>query len=119
MRRRHIGLKTKLAATLLMMRDKLGFSYITYNDAKMMTEDEVIAKFHFDHGILHAIDPIDEFWNLTPRLIAEHREKSRKDIAIVAKVKRLEKARMELTRPSRIGRRWPSRPFPKRGSKRR
>lgn len=83
-KRAHLSLKTKLAAALLALGD------IPYLDAKAMTTDQIISLYNFDHGILHAIEPIDEFWNLTPRLRAEHRQKSRRDVAVVAKVRRLE-----------------------------
>jgi hypothetical protein len=84
-RRKYISFKTKLASALI----EIGA--IPHEHAKLMTEDQVLSLFQFDHGILHAIDPIDEFWNLTPRFIAPHRIKSHRDTAIVAKVKRIEK----------------------------
>ena len=90
-----------------------------------MTADQVISLFVFDHGILHAISPINEPYNLTPRLIAEHREKTRRDIAIVAKVKRLERKYSVLPAPGtnaylpskqklKPKRKWPSRKIPSR-----
>lgn len=91
-KRRRITLKDKLASAL---RELLR---IPYDDAKQMTADQVISLVHFDHGILHAVDPVDDHWNLTPRLIAPHREKSRKDTGIVAKVRRLTKDQEEFQR---------------------
>ncbi len=41
--------------------------------------------------MLHCMDGSDLWWNLSPRLRAEHAEKSRRDTAIAAKVKRLER----------------------------
>lgn len=84
-----------------------------------MTAEQIISLYQFDHGILHAIEPIDEPWNLTPRLIAPHREKSRKDTAIVAKVKRLDKmvawSRIVIGKPKRkrppSKYKWPKRKF--------
>jgi hypothetical protein len=83
MKRKRLSLKTQLASALREL------FRLPYEDAKQMTADQVISLAHFDHGILHAIDVVDEHWNLTPRLIAEHRTKSRKDTGIVAKVRRL------------------------------
>jgi hypothetical protein len=86
-KRRHIGLEVKLAAALLAIGD------IPYEDAKQMTARDIVALYNFDHyPILHAIDPIDEPWNLVPRLIKPHRAKSAKDVGIIAKVKRLKAA---------------------------
>src|SRR5882672_6296640 len=59
-RRKHISLVTKLASALLAL------GHVRYEDAKLMTQDQIISLYQFDHGILHAIDPINEFWNLTP-----------------------------------------------------
>ena len=83
MKRAHVSLKTKLASALLAL------GHVDYSHAKGMTADQIISLYAWDHGILHAIEPIDSFWNLTPRLIAEHREKSKLDTAIVAKSKRI------------------------------
>lgn len=85
-KRKHISLKTKLASALL----ELG--HIPYADAKEMGEANFLSLWTFDHGILHGVEVNNSFWNLTPRLIVPHREKSRKDAGVVAKVKRLEKA---------------------------
>lgn len=114
-RRRKIGTKTKLAAALLML------GHIPYEDAKLMTADQIISLFHFDHGILHAFEPINEPWNLTPRLIKAHREKSRRDTSIVAKAKRIDqwaalapliqKQKKATKQPSK----WPKRKMQSRG----
>jgi hypothetical protein len=119
--RAHIGLETKLASALLAL------GHIPYNDAKQMTARQICSLYQFDHGILHAIKPINDFWNLTPRLIAPHRAKSRKDTGIVAKVKALSEEhedfrRKVLARPcgqkrERSGR-WASRKMQSRGFQR-
>src|SRR5687767_7334694 len=83
MPRAHINTTTKLASTLLARGE------IPYEHAKLISAAQLISLYQFDHGILHAIDPNNEYWNLTPRLIAPHREKSRRDTSIVAKVRRL------------------------------
>jgi hypothetical protein len=58
--------------------------------ARRVDAAEVLALFEWDHIVLHAHDGSDLWWNLDPKLVAAHREKSRKDTAIVAKVKRIE-----------------------------
>lgn len=82
-KRTHIPYPQLLAAAL---RELGG---IPYDHAKLMTAEQLISLFHRDHGILHATDPINEHWNITWRLIPEHREKSKRDTAIVAKSKRI------------------------------
>lgn len=82
--RKHINLKTKLAAALRELFE------IPHADAKCMTETQIISLAQFDHNILHGIEKVDEHWNLTPRLIAPHREKSKKDAGIVAKARRID-----------------------------
>lgn len=91
-RRAHITLRTKLASALLAL------GHIPYDDAKAMGEDNLISLYQFDHGILHGVQPNDEFWNLTPTLIRPHREKSRRDTGIVAKVKALSDDHIEFRR---------------------
>lgn len=106
--RKHIPLKTKLAAALLQMRSDDGAYLFDYEHSKMLSADQIISLFQWDHGILHAFDGSDEPWNLTPRFIGQHREKSKRDTAIVAKTKRIRGE--TCTGPSKA---IPSRPFPK------
>lgn len=87
-KRAYISWKTKYAAALLALGD------VPYIDAKEMSEDQIISLYQVDHGILHAIEPINLFWNLTPKLIAPHRIKSAGDKTIVSKSDRLMKAAM-------------------------
>src|ERR1700730_3303621 len=54
--------------------------------ARKVPAEEVLALFNFDHIVLHAFDGEDRWSNLDPKLVAPHREKSRHDTAIVAKV---------------------------------
>ena len=93
MPRAHISLTTKLAATLLTL-------YPEHRaDAKMMSAEQYLSLFHFDHSALWALDENDHFTNLTPMLILAHREKSKVDAGIVAKViNRLEPAQEEFRR---------------------
>lgn len=103
-RRAHIPLKTKLAAALLTMLrpddDGNLVPVIPHEDAKAMSDDQIISLFHFDHDpIPHAHGGPDEAWNLTPRPLAEHRIKTAKrDIPQMAKTRRLSKAQEEFRR---------------------
>lgn len=87
MNRKSISWKTHYAAALLALRQ------VPYEDAKRMTEDQMISLYHLDHNILHSTeDPNrDLFWNLTPMLIGAHREKTKKDAKIIAKSRRVRK----------------------------
>lgn len=104
MSRRHISLKTKLAAALCNMvrPDENGVMrpVIDHESAKAMTEDQVLSLFNFDHWPVpkHRDGP-DAHWNLTPRPIVEHREKSaRVDTPGAAKDARLSEAQEEFRR---------------------
>jgi len=46
---------------------------IPVEHAKLMSAEQVVSLFQFDHTILHAHGGADEHWNLTPMLIAPHR----------------------------------------------
>ena len=98
-KRKHVPLKVKLAAALLAL------GHIDYEESKTMTADQIIRRYDFDHWpILHALGGKDAPWNLRPMLRPDHREKSRKDTAAVAKVKRIirkEQARPALYSPAR------------------
>lgn len=118
-RRAHISLETKCAAALLAL------GHIDYEHAKQMSARQILSLYQFDHGVLHSLGGTDEPWNLTPRLIAEHRTKSRTDTSRVAKVRRLDTQWQEFTRTALGPRRkpkdapkrkskWPSRPFNRR-----
>ena len=109
-KRKHISVKTKLASALLAL------GHVPYEDAKQMSADQIISLYQFDHGVLWSIDPIDEPWNLTPRLINPHREKSKIDTGIVAKTKRIDKKWTEFMskidvkpKPVRTKSSWPKR----------
>ena len=79
--RRHISLKTKLAAALCHMlpvdeSSKL-VRIIPHQEAVSLSAEEIIARFHFDHDpIPHAEDGPDAPWNLPPKVKAEHRTKT-------------------------------------------
>ena len=112
-RRKHIPLTERLASALSLLlpqavRDDLR--------EQKVSAKKVIGLFDTDHNILHALDGADRWWNLTPMLRPEHREKARKDTSIVAKVRRIDKKWNEFTalgpKPKKPKRKWPSRPFP-------
>lgn len=134
MKRKAPSLKTKLASALLEMRryDEQEAAFVPiigYEESKSMTADQIIAKFHFDHGVAHAHGGTIEPWNLTPRLVEDHRRKTALiDIPRIAKGKRINKsnaafetrmaakARGEEPAPSKWpkGRKLQSRPFERR-----
>lgn len=131
MSRRHISLKTKLAAALLQMkrceRTLIGDKWvpiISHEEAKTLTDDQIIARFHFDHyPIPHAQGGPDEPWNLTPSPVLDHKEKTAKiDVPMIAKTKRLTKAHEDFRRTMLTPRderppkqsRWGKRPFQRR-----
>jgi hypothetical protein len=129
-KRAHISDRTKLAATLLQMLrpNDAGqlVPVIPHDHAKLMTADQIISLFQFDHYPLRkeAGGP-DEPWNLEPRPIREHRVKTATiDVPQVAKNRRVTKAQAEFQRrllakdagEPREASRWPkrklrSRPF--------
>lgn len=86
-------LREKLASALLTIcrPDEYGrlVPVISPEEAKQMTAREIIARFEFDHGVLHALGGSNHPTNFTPRPVSEHREKSRLDTSIVAKVRRI------------------------------
>ena len=92
MPRAYISLRTKLASALLAL------GQIPRADAKLMSEQQLLSLYNFDHIELFSLTQNDAYWNLQPMLIVPHREKSRQDTSIAAKVKRLEPAAEEFRR---------------------
>jgi len=91
MKRKHIPLSEKLAsalACLLTQEQRDRYRGLTF-EQRGYTAKEMIGLFDWDHAVLHSHGGADKWWNLTPMLRAAHREKSRRDISIAAKVKRL------------------------------
>jgi hypothetical protein len=123
-KRKSIPLLTKLASALLQLRDDQGQLLIPYQDSKLMTADQVVSLFHFDHYPVRHEDggPADP-WNLVPRMILEHRRKTAKvDAPEAAKGRKVRKAadhhqaRMAaksagIPKPQRPTRKILSRPF--------
>ena len=89
----HMPLREKLAAALAQMMVEVDGKLvraIPHDDAKLMTAEELCSLFEFDHAIYECIGGPTKHWNLTPRFIAEHRQKTNKiDKPAIAKSKRL------------------------------
>jgi hypothetical protein len=115
--RKEPTLKDKLAAALR----ELGT--IPFDHARLMTADQIISLFQFNHILYHTHEGSDEHWNLEPLLIKAHRKRTAEiDVPQIAKTDRITEAqaafRKRLMTPrderppkrSRFG----SRPFPKR-----
>ena len=84
-KRKHVSLRKRCAIFALALGD------VPYLDAKKMTEDQILSLYQFDHNMLHESGHADseKFWNFTPRLIKAHREKTKRDAAIIAKGRRI------------------------------
>lgn len=110
-----MNLTTKLAAALLALGD------IPYQESKRLSSRQICSLYQFDHfPIRHADGGPDEPWNLIPRLIKAHREKTAKiDVPQIAKSRRLRDKEAEFRRkllakgepdcPAPRRSRWPSR----------
>ncbi len=91
MPRKQPSLTEKLASALLELQ-RLRGDPIDREAAKAMTADAICAMFDIDHDpIPVANGGTNHPTNLTPRLRAEHREKTKVDVGKIAKGKRLEK----------------------------
>lgn len=89
MTRKAISMREKLAAALLEMQ-RLRGDPIDRDIAKQMTAAQIISLYQFDHAAGYACDGAGNHpTGLTPMLIAEHREKTKKDLGTIAKGKRL------------------------------
>jgi len=90
---------TKLASALLQMKGDDGRPLVEWDHAKLMSSTQIVSLFQFDHyPIRHEAGGPDEAWNLVPRLIVPHREKTKKDVGEIAKIKRISKAEEEFRR---------------------
>src|SRR5215831_54407 len=84
--RRHISWKKRCAIFALALGD------VPYDDAKQMTEDQILSLYQLDHdAILHDSKHPDreKYWNYKPRLIKDHREKTKRDITVITKGRRI------------------------------
>jgi len=92
MKRRRPTLRERLAATLLTLVRPNDFGQmvpvISFEEAKTLTADEIIARYEFDHNVYVAWGGGNHPANLTPRPVAEHREKTRQDLTVIGKVRR-------------------------------
>jgi len=100
MKRRRPTLRERLAATLLTLVRANDFGQmvpvISFEEAKGMTADEIIARYEFDHNVYVAWGGSNHPVNLTPRAVADHREKTRRDLGTIGKVRRSERKRLGL-----------------------
>lgn len=131
MAERQPNLTEKLAAALLEIQ-RLRGDPIDREHALMMSADQCASLFHFHHEVYRALGGSNHPTNLTPLLIAAHRERTAKiDKPAIAKCERVSKAhdahtevmrqKMLTPAPREAPRsRWPkgrkmqSRPFAKR-----
>ena len=129
--RKAIPLKVKLAAALthMLREDETGklVPIISREDAKRMSEDDVLAVFEWDHIHPVALGGDNHHSNLSPLPKADHRAKTAKaDIPRIAKVKRITRSQDEFRarllakdtgepapEPRKRKVKIPSRPFPK------
>lgn len=115
MKRKHIPLKEKWAATLYEMEywrrraevaeaalDRLPIPSLRQQMADILhfrntraPSAKVISLYDYHHIVFHAINGADVWMNLTPMPRAEHREKTRADLATIAKGKRIQRKQAE------------------------
>lgn len=84
--RKYIPFPERLAAALAML---LPAAQRDAMRAGRLPAKAVLKMFHFDHVALHSLGGEDKWWNLSPIQVRPHREKSRRDTSIVAKVDRI------------------------------
>jgi hypothetical protein len=90
---RDFTLREKLAAALAIIAD------IPFNDRKQMHADQVISLFQFDHDpVPYTHDGPPLHWNCVPRYIGEHREKTKSDVKMIYKVRRVAAAEEDFRR---------------------
>lgn len=93
--RRDPNLTEKLAAALLIIADLKGEG-IPFDHAKGMHPEQICSLFQWDHANFYVNGGTTHPTNLTPRWIAEHREKTAKnDVPQIRKGDRLSKAHKE------------------------
>lgn len=77
-KRQHVSLTTKLACCLAELQMLRGAPF-EREALKSMSAAQVVSLYNFDHAELHTLTANDAFWNLTPRLILDHRAKTKND----------------------------------------
>lgn len=133
MARKHIRERTLRAATIVAWLE------LDHDTAKEMTEAEILGLIEYDHFIPHAQGGPDTHWNLFPLFRQDHKIKTTKDLANMAKERKVKRANEQhkqtmqaktevitdlvtvtLNEDGYIVKRrsrWPSRKFPKRRQK--
>lgn len=109
--RQSIPQRMKLAAALSLL---LPEDERTMLRTRRVPAQDVISRFEFHHIIFHAIEPINEWWNLEPMFREDHRKRTQEDIAVIAKTKRIEHRWRDFTarvlgprkRPKTASNRW-------------
>jgi hypothetical protein len=105
MARRAPNMTEKIAALLLMYWDKCG-DPIPFEIAKQMSAKQICALVEWDHAVFYAWGGTTHPTNITPRITADHRRKTRKeDIQRIAKMR-------QLTKPEKPKRKMKGRGFP-------
>lgn len=87
-RRKKIPLSTQLAACLAELQYLRGDPF-RYDDLRKMTPGMLLSLYEVDHSTLYCLTQDDHFCNLTLRLIPDHRAKTKRDVAQVAKGRRI------------------------------
>lgn len=121
---RVFNMREKLAAALALLAG------VPFEHRKLMTADQIISLFQFDHDPHPHAAPFhgpSVHWNCTPRLIADHREKTaKKDVPMISRVRRVSAENEEFRRrilarhgqdeaPPKSKSRWPKRKMQSRG----
>jgi hypothetical protein len=80
----------KLGAVLLEYQRLIG-DPLDREHMKTLSAEQICSLFQWDHAVLHTLGGSTHPTNLTPLLISSHRTKTKKDVAAVAKGKRIRK----------------------------
>lgn len=89
MKRKRPNMSEKLASALLEVQ-RLRGDPIPREQARLLSASQIVSLFHFDHAAGFACHAAGNHpAGLTPLLIADHREKTKKDIGKIAKCNRL------------------------------
>lgn len=96
--RKHIRMEEKLASALYEIELWKSHAH-SFNDFETLRAlrkanapaSAVCKRFHWDHAVFHVDAGPDTWVNLTPLPIGEHKEKTKKDLGVIAKGKRIRK----------------------------
>lgn len=107
-RRPYISKDIRLAAALAQLYHLRGEG-LPFDELKKLTAKEYLARFQLDHVVFYTWAPsVPHFTGLTFMLVPQHKEKTRRDVKEIAKVRRGLKKRAGTAKPKR---KWPSRPW--------